>query len=628
VLRASSRLLTVIATTLVAALGLVSVAHAATPGINLASPEKPGRIDAALATKAKLIRLFVQWNDLQPDNGGKYPASDAGAKNLARMFDDAIQQIVAGGAAPTFVVVGAPKWANGSDDKYVPPTDPQDYANFMAQFVRHTKDVATRAGGDIAGYEVWNEEDDKIFWHGADPKDATRYAALLKATYAAAKPAAGSTPILVGPTTGNNADYIAQLYAKGDKGSFDGVAVHTDTACLTNGPDFFVRDSAVGDRINQYSFLGYRAVHDVMAANGEGDKGIWMTELGWSSTGGVPGACDPSRIPNAGARSDGVTLAKQAAFLTQAYGCLAQDSYVKGAFWFTLFNDPEEALNENRNYGLLGNPAEQQQQGNGQQGNGQQPDFTRKPSYDAFTAVVAGGGNATAPCGDFVAPVITILTPTPDFGFTGRLLIRASATDAAGAGVNPVGLLRLTFKIDDQAQAIGNFGPSNGVKDGVVAQQDYFGATKLPDGPHKVTVQARDMNGNMSSASVNVCKGTACIKTSYPTKLVLAAGRQPACKGVTCTVSGALAGPPGVALSGVVRVEWQLLVKLRGRSRVPGRKAFVSKWATFHKGGGPAGKPFVFTQKLARRGHWRVRLTYAGMPPLKGTETSYLTFTA
>lgn len=605
----SARLLAVVATTLVAALGLASAARAATPGVNLAHPDK-ARVDAALQTKAKLIRLFVEWRTLAPDKGGAYPSSDPGAKNLARMFDNTIEQIVAGGAQPTFVVVGAPAWANGSaSDQYVPPSNPQDYADFMAQFVRHTKDVAKNAGGDIAGYEVWNEQDDKIFWHSNDPRDATSYAALLKATYAAAKPAAGDTPILVGPTTGNNADYIAQLYAKGAKGSFDGVAVHTDTACLTNGPDVFVRDSAQGDRINQYSFLGYRTVRDVMVTNGDADKGIWMTELGWSSTGGVPGACDPSRIPNAGSRSDGVTPANQAAFLTQAYGCLAQDSYVKAAYWFTMFDDPGEALNENRNYGLLTDA------------------FGHKPSYDAFTAVVAGGGNATAPCGDFVPPAITILTPTPDFGFTGRLLIRASAADQAGPGVTPVGLLRLTFRMDDQPQAIANFGPSTGVKDGDVAQQDYFGALRLADGPHKLTVQARDMNGNVSSSSVNVCKGAACIKTSYPTKLVLLTGKQPTCKGVTCTVSGALTGPAGVALSGVVRAEWQLLAKMRVKSRVPGRKAFVTKWTTFYKGGSPAGKPFAFKQKLKRRGKWRVRLTYGGMPPLKATKTGYMTFT-
>jgi hypothetical protein len=600
------RLLFTLLATLIAGLAVGASAQAATPGVNLAHPDQR-RIAAALETKAKLIRFFVEWKTLAPSKGDRYPSTDPGASNLARQFDDAIQQVVTGGAQPLFVVVGTPEWANNSPDQFVPPTDPQDYADFMAQFVRHTKAVAVKSGGDIAGYEVWNEQDDKIFWHDAGYADASKYVALLKATYAAAKPVAGSTPILVGPTTGNNADYISQLYAMGAMDSFDGIAVHTDTACLTNGPDFFVRDSERNDRINQYSFLGYRTVRDVMLANSDGEKGIWMTELGWTSTGGVAGTCDPSRIPNAGARSDGVTLANQAAFLTQAYGCMAQDKYLKAAFWFTMFDDPQQSLNENRHYGLLEN------------------DFSPKPAYDAFKAVVAGGGDASAPCGDFVAPDISILAPTPDFGFTGRLLIRASATDKAGAGVNPVGLLRLTFRIDDQAQAIGQFGPDK-VKDGGIAEQDYFGALKLPDGQHKVTVQARDANGNMSSQSVNVCKGTACIKTSYATKIVLAKGKQPKCKGLSCAVSGRLTGPAGVSLSGRVRVEWQLFVRMRVKSKIPGKKAYVSKWTTFHKGGAPAGKPFTFKQKLARKGQWRVRVTYDGKLPLMGTKLPNKTF--
>jgi hypothetical protein len=594
-------------TTLVATLALGSTAQAAAPGLNVAHPDQ-ARIAEALDTNAKLIRFFVEWKTLQPTKGDRYPSTDPGAGNLAREFDAAISQVVAGGAQPLFVVLGTPEWANGSSDQFVPPTDPQDYADFMAQFVRHTKAVAAKGGGDIAGYEIWNEQDDKIFWHDANPGDATRYTALLKATYATAKPAAGSTPILVGPTTGNNADYVAQLYAKGAKDSFDGLSVHTDTACLTNGPDFYVRDSERGDRINQYSFLGYRAVRDVMLANSDGGKGIWMSELGWSSTGGVAGTCDPSRIPNAGSRSDGVTEVNQAAFLTQAYGCMAQDKYLKAAFWFTMFDDAGQPLNENRHYGLI------------------RRDGTRKPSYDAFKAVVAGGGSAGAPCGDFVAPAISVLAPTPGFGFTGRLLIRASATDQADPGVAPVGLLRLTFKVDDQAQAIGNYGPSTGVKDGVVVEQDYFGALKLADGKHKITIQARDANGNVSSSSVDVCKGTSCIKTSYATKIVLAKGKQPKCKGLSCSVSGRLTGPAGMSLSGRVRVEWQRFVRMRVKSTVPGKKRYVSKWVTYHKGGSAAGKPFVFKQKLKATGKWRVRVTYDGALPLKGTALAYTTF--
>ncbi|MCW3014461.1 MAG: cellulase family glycosylhydrolase [Solirubrobacterales bacterium] len=575
-----------------------AAAQAAQPGINVAGND-PGQIAKALATNAKLVRFFVEWRTLQPSKGDSYPSKDAGAANLATQIDNAIRQVNAAGAKPIFVIVGAPAWANGSPvDQNVPPTDPQDYADFFAQFVRHTRDA-----GSVAAYEVWNEQDAELFWHAPSPEQAGPYSQLLKATYKTAKPLAGDSAILVGPLTGNNADYLQQLYDSGAKGSFDGVAVHTDTACLELGPDAFYRESDHNDRVGRYAFLGYRSVRQVMLANSDGEKGIWMTELGWTSTGGKASTC--SRIPNSGTRSDGVTVENQAKFLTHAYGCMAEDPYLVAGFWFTMFDDPGQSANELRHYGLVA------------------ADGSHKPSYDAFTKVVADGGKTTAPCGDFAAPTVRIISPTPDFGYTGRLLIQASATDTAPAGVTPSGLLRLTFRVDGNPQAIGNFA----AKDGVVVKQDYFGASKLADGAHTITVQARDVNGNVGSASVKVCKGVTCIKTAYTTKITLPTGKNPKCKGLTCTFSGRLTGPAGVSLSGRVRVEWQLYVKQQVKSLVKGKKRYVYKWTTFHKGGSNAAKPFAFKQKLKRKGKWRVRATYAGAPPLRKTATGFKSFT-
>jgi hypothetical protein len=532
------------------------------------------------------VRFFVEWKTLQPAKGDAYPSPDPGAANLANGIDAAIKQVNAAGAQPEFVVLGTPKWANNSDDQYVPPTDPQDYADFFAKFVRHNASVGT-----VAAYEVWNEEDGSAFWHLPNPNDATTYIALLKAAYRAAKPVAGNALILEGPMTGNNSDYLQQLYAGGAKDSFDGVSVHTDTSCLTNPPDVFITDSQRNDRVDQFSFLGFRSVRQVMLANSDGGKKIWMTELGWSSTGGVAGAC--SRIPNAGPRSDGVTAAQQAQYLTQAYGCLANYDYIASGFWFTMFDSAQEMPDELRHYGLIDT-------------NG-----ARKPSYDAFANVAAANGGAGGPCGDFTAPTITIATPTPGFGYTGRLLVSASAVDQADPGVTPVGLLRLTFRIDNDPQA---FFTKSMPKDGEVASYDYFGASKLPDGEHTITVVARDRNGNQSQASVQVCKGSKCAITSLATSFTFPTGKNPKCRGRICTFSGRLNAPGGVSVSGRVNVEWQLLTKAR-------------KYVTLHKGGASAAAPFAFRQKLSRKGKWRVRVIYKGAPPLKGVTSSYVRFT-
>jgi hypothetical protein len=81
-----------------------------------------------------------------------------------------------------------------------------------------------------------------------------------------------------------------------------------------------------------------------------------------------------------------------------------------------------------------------------------------------------------------------------------------------------------------------------------------------------------------------------------------------------------------MSLSGRVRIEWQLFVRMRVKSIVPGQKRYVSKWVTFHKGGAAAGKPFAFKQKLKKKGKWRVRVTYDGALPLKKAALPYTTF--
>lgn len=579
----------------VLALGVPAAAHAATPGVNVDSTAD-SRIDAALATGAKQVRLFVRWDQLQPTPGGGYPSTDDGAANAAAGYDAAIKRLNAGGAKPIFVVLGTPNWANNNaNDTLVPPTDPDDYAKFFGNFVRHNTGV-----GDVAAYEVWNEEDAVEFWHGSPPgPDA--YAPLLKAAYAAAKPVAGNAQILVGPTTANNASFIQGLYLR-IKGSFDGVAVHTDTACLTNAPDKFIQDGLNGP-INQYSFLGYRTVHSVMAANGEGDHQIWMTELGWSSTGG---AAQCERGAGAGRGASGVSEAQQAAYLTQAYGCLAHDDYIAGAAWFTLVDRNDQRPDEVNHYGLLDSSG------------------SPKPSYAAFKKITAANGGSAGPCGDFTPPKITIITPTPGLGYTGRLLIQASAVDGTDPGVPASGLSRVTFRVDGNPQAIGNFSAT----DGKVISQDYFGASKLVDGKHTLTVLANDLNGNQSFVSVDFYKGAQHVTTSVATGFTFAKGKNPSCIRLTCTFAGRLNVPATVAPSGRIRVEWQLYLKQRVKSKIPHKKAYKYTWTTFHKGGAPPNSAFAFKQKLARPGKWRVRVSYPGAPPLKKAVSPWRVFTA
>ena len=191
------------------------------------------------------------------------------------------------------------------------PSSPHEFAAVAA-------DLATALRGKGVDYEMWNEPDDSTFWpNGPQP---AAYAALIKVAYPAIKAADPAATVLVGGLVANDFEFVEALYDNGAQGSFDGVAVHTDTACLTTDPREYYREPS--GRIGRYSFTGYREVRATMLAHGD-DKPIWMTELGWPT---LSTTCE--RGGRAGTKVAGVSQAEQADYLTKAYGCLANDPYV------------------------------------------------------------------------------------------------------------------------------------------------------------------------------------------------------------------------------------------------------------------------------------------------------------
>ena len=90
----------------------------------------------------------------------------------------------------------------------------------------------------------------------------------------------------------------------------------------------------------------------------------------------------------------------------------------------------------------------------------------------------------------------------------------------------------------------------------------------------------------------------------------LAAG----CQGRACTLSGNLKAPPLISRDGTIRIEWLW--------RAPN-----GRYQKIHGGLKKANKPFAFRQRLKRGGRWRVRVRYLNKAPLRGTSSSYVSFT-
>jgi hypothetical protein len=534
------------------ALAAPACASAATPGLNVSGGL--GDLPAARALGAPIARVFVT-----------YPAGGPTSPTPAEFgyYDQIVYGYAAAGIKPILVVTG----------NAAPPS-----ALAYSQFVGA---LAARYGSNVAAYEIWNEEDSKLWW-GADGGDPALYAALLRASYAQV---GGRAPVLLGGMTGNDYAFLDNVYTAlggNSVNAFDAVAVHTDTACSIVGPDSFYRNP--DGRISQWSFLGFREVRASMVAHGDSGKSIWMTELGWNT---ATGLCDLG--VSAGKKNAGVSKADQAAFLTQAYHCLSQYDYVAKALWFNVADSgPEASLNR---YGLIA------------------ADGSHKPSYSAMADVLGGkDADAGAPCGDFDPPNLTVSAPADGGSFLDVLPIKATASDPSGVG-------RITLTAD--GTLIRNFTTgktrSTDFPKTLTGTITWQGSKKLALGPHTLTVTALDGNGNSVSKTLRLTKVTTAslknIATAFrPLKLTG--------KGTTRSLRVAITAPT----TGAVGFRAVHKVHVLFQKRVGG------KWRTAHKYTKTAKQPFTLKVTLAR-GPWRVRAVFPAKAPFRASATPYLRFT-
>jgi hypothetical protein len=535
------------------ALAVPAVGHSAETGINSQDLSAPDTVARAESLHATWIRRFVRWDELQPTRGGPFNAG------VISYLDELTSLAALKGHKVQLTLLGAPEWANGSTDPLVPPANPAEFADSFAG------PLARRYAGKVQSWEVWNEPDEPEFWHGTTP-GAGSYAALLVPTYAAIKAEDPSALVLGGPLTGNNYRFVEDLYKVGAGNSFDGISVHTDTACNLKAPDDFYREDG---RIGRFTFLGFREVREVMVANGDSGKPIMMSELGWSTT---ETRC--ARGVWAGQKDAGVSEAAQAAYLQQAYHCLAQYPYVNAGVWYTL-RDSSTADTELSRYGLLSHG------------------FAQKPSYAAMVSVGRDGDRLTGTCGDFEGPKLTVYQPTENVVYNNKLELAASAHDS----LSPIS--RIRFSVG--GKGIGNFKkPKNDERVGRL----WWRAGDQPYGPVKIQVETSDSYGNKVTREVNVLRVDPKTLPAQKTALKLKLSG----KGSRRAVSGKIR-VPGTQLeaTGKVLLSWQ--------------KKIGRRWVTKYKRNKFAHSQIKVGRKLSA-GRWRVRAQYPGQKPFTGVRST------
>jgi hypothetical protein len=540
-----SRSLLPILLAVTAALGAAAPARAVEVGLNKTLGNSVPFADKTKDLGAGWVRVWGEWEDAEPAPGQWKPDV------IANMNADA-NAAKAKGLKVLMVIQRSP----------APPSDPRTFGRAMGE-------LAARVPA-VDAWELWNEEDsERFFGGGANP---AKYAAMVKSAYPAIKAAQPRDIVVTGATTGNNYPFIEQLYDHGLKGNFDAIATHTDTACLIDGPNRLYREP--DGRLGRYIFSSYREVHEVMKRHGDGDKQIWMTELGWATHSTAPTSCDVGRW--AGQKAAGVTEAQQAEFLTQAYQCLASDPYVGVAFWFGLQDVPG---GEPGGHGLL------------------RLNGSAKPAASAFRAL--SRGISPARCGGLIdqsGPQIRVKAPQDGLVFRRQMGIDVKATDPGGAGVKGIEL-----RIDGRFYRY--FGDGHADMPILWASRDWRNGTT-----HQLTFAAEDSAGNKATRTLSVKK----VKRLPKARTVASVSVTPV-DATTVRVTGGVS-TPRAQTAGV-----------KGKAFVVFHTRRGARWKRVHTVKRGAHRTVEFTQALAA-GHWRVKLVYKGRKRFKRSVSAPVEF--
>lgn len=274
-------------------------------------------LDAVTKTGASWLRVPVDWNQIEGTRGQFNWGYLDNVVNAARARNLKVLATIA----------FTPPWARpegpGKLIYSVPPAQPQDFAAFVATVVK-------RYGDRISSWQIWNEPNLPIFF-GFTENKAPAYTELLKAAYPAIKAvqpkstvvAAGLSPLLGDESPPN---FLAQMYAAGAGGKFDAAAAHP----------YVFPDGFAADPLNGWSDVV--RMHDVMVANGDGGKKIWMTELGAPTSD----------------TADGVSQPQQAQQITDVLAAAARSGFSGPAFIYSVRDiNTADRTNREANCGAL-----------------------------------------------------------------------------------------------------------------------------------------------------------------------------------------------------------------------------------------------------------------------------------
>ena len=301
------------------------------------------------------MRVALIWGSVQPQRGGAYEWGD---------FDPIVEQAAKSGIELLPFAVGTPSWA--VPNATVPGTSAKAPAHLpstgtsASAWTAFLKAAIARYGPNgsfwaenplvpdkpIKDWQIWNEPNFKYFVAKPNP---TEYGKFVKISSAAiksvdptaqvvlaglfSKPAGGrrlAGKRVANPTSPNwfASYFLEQMYKSnpGIRSRFQGVALHPYVARYRQLP------------------AEIEELRGVMTKAGDGTKGLWITELGWSS--------EPPQGPS---NVFAVGAAGQARELKGAFTLLKADAAkfrLRHVYWFSV-DDAAETCNFCNGSGLF-----------------------------------------------------------------------------------------------------------------------------------------------------------------------------------------------------------------------------------------------------------------------------------
>lgn len=255
-----------------------------------------------------------------------------------------------------------PAWTHANPDigEKAPPDDVQDFVNYAVA-------VAERYKGRLRYYQIWNEPNIYPEW-GNQPVSPEAYTDLLCRTYTALKAVDPQIVVISGPlsptvslTPENLNDFIflQRMYDAGASQCFDVMSAQ--------GYGFYSGPTDRRLRPMTLTYARHIYIRDIMVANDDAHKPIWISEAAWNAQ-----PEDPNIVQIQYGDFGIVTEEQAARYMPLAYQRAQEEWPWVGVIFYWFFKHEDDSRKNQASYYFRM----------------VEPDFTPLPVYDSMKAYI------------------------------------------------------------------------------------------------------------------------------------------------------------------------------------------------------------------------------------------------